>query len=119
MSISIGAHNTEITTAIRDYIEKRLDGLSKYTAGEPTITVEVSKTTNHHRQGDIFEAKIHLATSLGKAYHAASQKSDLYEAIDDVRNEMMRELSSAKDKKATLLRRGALKIKSLIRGFRS
>lgn len=119
MSISITAHNTEITTAIRDYIEKRLDGLSKYTAGEPAIAVEVSKTTNHHRQGDIFEAKVHIATPLGKSYHAASQKQDLYEAIDDVRTEVMRELSSAKDKKATLLRRGAQKIKALMRGFRS
>ncbi len=119
MSILITAHNTEITTAIRDYVEKRLTGLSKYTAGEPMANVEISKTSNHHRQGDIFEAKVHLVTPLGKTYHAISTKQDLYEAIDDVRSEMMRELSSAKDKNTTLFRRGAQKVKNLLRGFRS
>ena len=49
----------------------------------------------------------------------ASQKADLYEAIDDVRTEMIRALSSAKDKNTTLFRRGAQKVKNILKGFRS
>ena len=119
MNIKITEHTGALTPALRDYIEKRMQGLSKFTAGEPTVIVEVGKTTEHHRQGEVFEAKVSVTTPLGKQYRAASQKADLYEAIDDVRNEVVRELSSAKDKRATLFRRGAQKIKNLVRGFRS
>lgn len=119
MNITISALNIDLSPALKDYIEKRLSGLSKFTSGEPTVTVEIGKTTSHHRQGDIFEAKVKVITPLGKQYLATSQKSDMYEAIDDVRSEIVRELSSAKDKNATLFRRGAQKIKNIIRGFRS
>ncbi len=119
MSISITALNTDLTPALKDYIEKRLSGLSKFTAGTPAITVDVAKTTTHHRQGEIFEAKVKVVTPLGKQYVATSHKADLYEAIDDVRSEIARELASAKDKNTTLFRRGAQKIKGLLKGFRS
>src|SRR5688572_17818021 len=107
MSISITALNIELTPALKEYVEKRLGGFAKYTSGDPTVVVDIGKTTAHHRQGDIFEAKVHVTTPLGKQYYAVSQKADLYEAVDDVRAEMIRELSSAKDKNTTLFRRGA------------
>ncbi len=119
MSITITALNIETTPALRDYIEKRLSGLSKFTQGEPTVTVEIGKSTNHHKQGDIFEAKVNVITPLGKQYIARAEKPDMYEAIDNVRSEIVRELSSAKDKNATLFRRGAQKIKKILRGFRN
>lgn len=119
MNITISALNIDLTASLKDYIEKRLSGLSKFTAGEPVVTVDISKTTSHHRQGEIFEAKVRVITPLGKQYIASSQKSDMYEAIDDVRSEIVRELSSAKSKNATLFKRGAQRIKNIIRGFRS
>lgn len=119
MNISITAQNTELTPALKDYVEKRMSGLGKYTSGDPVVVVEIGKTTAHHRQGDIFEAKVNVTTPLGKKYYAVTQKPDMYEAIDDVRTEIIRELSSAKDKKATLFKRGAQKVKSMLRGFRS
>ena len=119
MNISITAQNMELTPALKDYVEKRLGGLSKFTSGEPTVVVDIGKTTEHHHKGEIFEAKVSATTPLGKTYHAVSHKSDMYEAIDDVRAEIVRELTSAKDKKTTLFRRGAQKIKNLLRGSRS
>jgi putative sigma-54 modulation protein len=119
MSISITAQNMDLTPALREYAQKRLGGLAKFTAGEPVVVVEIGKTTEHHHKGDVFEAKVHVTTPLGKEFHAASAKSDMYEAIDDVRTEIVRELTSAKDKKTTLFRRGAQKVKNLLRGFRS
>ena len=119
MSISITAHNIEVTEALREYIEKRLSGLAKFTGGDPVSVVEIGKTTSHHRQGEIFEAKVTVTTPLGKVHHVVSQKADLYEAIDDVRTEIVRVLTSGKDKKTALFRRGAQKIKNILRGFRS
>lgn len=119
MNISIIAQTIELTPSIKDYIEKRLRKISKYTAGAPQISIDVGKTSGHHKQGDIFEAKINVVTTLGKQYYASSKKSDLYEAIDDVRSEIIRTLSSEKGKNATLFRRGANKIKKILKGLRS
>lgn len=119
MSITITAQTIGLTTEIKSYIEKRLGKFAKVTTGEPLVVVEVGKTTAHHQHGDIFEAKVTVTTPLGKVLHAVSQKSDLYEAIDDIRAEMMRELVSTKDKKTTLVRRGAQQIKRLLRGNHS
>lgn len=119
MSISITAQNMDMTPALKEYTERRLGGLGKFSAGEPVVVVEIGKTTEHHHKGDVFEAKVHVTTPLGKEFHASSAKSDMYEAIDDVRTEIVRELTSAKDKKTTLFRRGAQKVKNMLRGFRS
>ncbi len=119
MNISINAHSIDLTAPLKEYVEKRLSGLGKFTGSDPMIVVDLLKTTEHHRNGEIFEAKAVVTTPLGKVHHAASQKVDLYEAIDDIRNELIRELSSAKDKKATLFKRGAHRIKNMLKGFRS
>ncbi len=119
MNISINAHSIELTGPLKEYVEKRFSGLSKYTGGEPMVVVDLDKTTGHHHKGDIFEAKASVTTPLGKIHYAVSQKSDMYEAVDDVRKEIIRELTSAKGKKNTLFRRGATKIKRILKGLRS
>ena len=118
MSISIKAVHIELTPALKDYTEKRLRAIEKYTGSEPEVVVEIGQSTTHHKQGNIFIAEVHVTTALGKQHHAVSEKADLYEAIDDVRNEIISALSSAKGKQATLFKRGAQKIKKLLRGFR-
>ena len=119
MSISIKSTNMELTPALKDYTEKRLGSISKFTGGSATVTTEIGKTSEHHKSGDIFRAEVNVITPLGKQYRAVSEKADLYEAIDDVRTEIIRELSSAKDKNTTLFKRGAQKIKNLLKGLRS
>lgn len=115
MSITIKTTLIELTPALSDYTEKRLKTISKYTEGDPQISVEIGKTTMHHRHGDIFRAEVNLTTALGRQYRAVSEKADLYEAIDDVRAEIVRELKAGKAKSETLLRRGSQKIKKLLK----
>ncbi|MEK7105797.1 MAG: HPF/RaiA family ribosome-associated protein, partial [Patescibacteria group bacterium] len=69
--------------------------------------------------GDVFKAEVNITTSLGKQFRAVSEKPDLYEAIDDVRSEIVREISSAKGKKEALWKRGARKVKNMMKGFRN
>lgn len=120
MNISIKTTNIELTPALRDYTEKRISGLNKFSNEEITAAVEIGKTSNHHKNSeDLYRAEVNINTSLGKQFRAVSEKSDLYEAIDDVREQMSRELSSAKGKKDALWKKGARKIKSIMRGFRN
>jgi ribosomal subunit interface protein len=119
MNISIKSTHIELTPALRDYTEKRISGITKFTGGDVTATVEIGKTTAHHHSGEVFLAEVNVTTSLGKQFRATSEKADLYEAIDDVRAEIIRELSSAKGKKEALWKRGAQKLKNMMRGFRN
>jgi ribosomal subunit interface protein len=115
-----------VTPAIGDYVNKRCESMEKFLANDPTVfvVVELGRTTGHHKHGDVFGAEIHIT---GKALNTASGRSgdlyvsaereDLYAAIDAVRDEALRELSSAKSKKMTLVRRGGAKVKNMIKGF--
>ncbi len=107
----------ELTPALSDYTEKRLSTITKYTEGTPQIAVEIGKTTLHHRNGEIFRAEVNVITPLGKQYRAVSEKIDLYEAIDDIRTEIVREIKAGKSKTQTLFRRGSQKIKNLVKGM--
>ena len=119
MNISIKSTNIELTPALKDYAEKRIASLTKLTGEDITAIAEIGKTTTHHKQGDVFRAEVNITTSLGKQFRAASEKADLYEAIDDVRNEIASSISSSKGKKEALWKRGAQKIKNMMRGFRN
>ena len=119
MNISIKTTNIELTPALKDYTEKRISGITKFTGEDVSAMVEIGKTTAHHNNGDVFKAEVNVTTSLGKQFRAESEKADLYEAIDDVRTELVRVLSSSKGKKDALWKRGARKIKSLLKGFRN
>lgn len=118
MNISIKGTNIELTPALKDYAEKRMKGIVKFTDGDADIVMDIGKSTAHHKGGDVFEASANVVTPLGKQYHAASQKTDLYGAIDDVRSEIVREITSAKGKRDSLFKRGARRVKNILKGFR-
>lgn len=121
MHIDIKVLNLELTSALRDYAEKRMSGLEKFMHGESShtlLSLELSKTTNHHKHGDIFRAEANLGSG-GKTFRAASEKEDINAAIDDVREELMHEITKNKDKRQTLFRRGAHRVKNALKGFYS
>ncbi len=115
---NIKATNIELTDAIKDHIEKRVSHVLKFAGDEEVqrIFVEVGKTTNHHKQGDVFRAEMDV-TIGGKKYYTVSQKSDLYTAIDDAEKELVSELTGKKGRARALFRRGAQKMKDLMRSI--
>ncbi len=118
MQKNITASNIEITPAISDYVEKKFSAFDRF-AQDPNsalCNVEVGKTTKHHKHGDVFRAEVNLRIS-GKNFYAVSEKDDLYAAIDQVKDEILREITSEKDRSTTLMRRGALKFKNMIKGL--
>lgn len=116
MNIIIKSTNVELSQALREYAEKRLSFVSQFAGETGMASVELEKTTNHHRSGDIFRAEVNVQTATGAQHRAVSEKSDLYEAIDDIRNEIKRELVASKGKERRLWKRGALAVKAMMRG---
>ena len=117
MNTNIKATNIELTDAISDYVNKRLAGLEKFVreGEEMDVYVEVGKTTKHHKQGDYFRAEFNIEIS-GSKFYTFSEKEDLYKAIDDAREQVVRKITNRKDRKKTLFRRGASAIKRMIKG---
>lgn len=109
-----------MTPAIKNYTEKRVDHLDKFVSPDhkelPMCYVEIGKTTNHHKNGELFKAEFTLHLG-GKSLRAEAQEEDLYAALDKVTEKMTEELKSIKDKKISLVRRSGAKLKSFVKGF--
>jgi ribosomal subunit interface protein len=119
MKINLKATGIELTEAITNYAEKKVNALEKYInkpADSYMAHVEVGRTTKHHKEGEIFKAEFHI-TGSGMDIYAVSEAEDLYAAIDKVEAEAARELQSEKGRNRKLLRRGQRAIKEMIRGF--
>ncbi len=118
MRINIKATGIELTSAISDYAEKKVISLEKYLESNTDVVahVEVGKTTQHHKSGDVFRAEIHLQGG-GLDLYAVSDQADLYAAIDLVRDEMIHSLTQNKGKKETLTRRGGRMVKDVLKGL--
>ena len=95
----IKATNIEMTDAIKEYVEKRLSALvklcEKYSPCD--VAVEVGKNSKHHQKGEVFFAEFNL-TLPGAMLRATSTKEDLYEAIDDAKNELKRQIVDRKER---------------------
>jgi ribosomal subunit interface protein len=115
--INIKATNMELTSAISDYVNKRLSSIEKF-IGDKEVTgqVEVGKTNNHHKQGDVFKAEFDLYIA-GDKFFASAETGDLYQAIDEAKEDIVQKITSNKDKKQTLYKRGAASVKKMLKGI--
>jgi len=118
MTTNIKGTNLEVTNTLNNYIEKRLSGIKKFVKNkeEMVVYVEIGKTTNHHKQGDIFKSEFNIGIS-GSKFYAVSEKEDLYTAIDDSQKEIIRQILENKERKQTLFKRGAISVKKMLKGL--
>jgi len=121
MNIHIKTTNIELTDAIRDYLDKKMAQVEKFIRtpnSEPLADIEIGKTTKGKNSGDdLFKAEINLEVE-GKLYRYSAEESELYAAIDKMKDEITREVRKDKEKRRDFLRRGALRMKEMIRGIR-
>lgn len=117
MNIKIRSTNFDLTKAIYDYVHKKISILEKFLpAGERIICeVEIGRTTRHHKSGDIFRAEVNITQPGKKQIYAVAEEADLYSAIDVVRDEAERAIISHKEKSSTLFRKGAFRVKELLK----
>ena len=120
MNIKIKSTNFDITPAIEEYVHRKISSLEKFLGVKENILceVEIGRTTRHHKSGDIFRAEVNIIEPGNKQVYAVAEEADLYSAIDIVRDEAEREITTRKDKRNTLFRRGGAKIKSLLKRIR-
>ncbi len=117
MHITLTSVHMEITEAIREYTFEKMESLKKLTAKDDTsatLSVELSKVSNHHVHGQVYraEAVLHIR---GKDTALHTTQEDLYKAVDVLKDMLTRELAQYKDKERSLVRKGAQQMKALFK----
>ncbi len=117
MSINIKTTNIESGSEAESYLIKKLDLLKKFvdfTSDNVTAQAELAKSTNHHNKGGIFQAEINVR--IGKvSFRAACEAEDIHTAIDDLKDDLERQITTEKDKHITSVRKGGAEIKEIAR----
>lgn len=123
MKINIKATDIKLNDALCSYIERKIGELDKFIGklgvearplkkGRPPCEawVEIGKPSGHHKKGGVWyaEAQIRLP---GKSLRSESENWDLRLAIDEVKDELQRQLKQYKEIQAAKFKRGARKVK--------
>ncbi len=119
MQINLTSKNIELTDDVRDYVEKRVTNLEKLLSGiegKVMVNFEVSRSTNHHKRGDIYHADC-LIKIDGQEFYASADREDLYQSVDEVKDTLYHEINKNKDRRQTLLKRGAMSVKKMLKGL--
>ncbi len=105
MKINIEAKNLDLNAPLKEYINEKIGGISKFLSGiekksneEAIAWVEVARTTRHHHKGDVFYAECDLKLPHG-SIRAEDENYDIRVAIDNVRDKLRGEIEKYKDTK--------------------
>ena len=104
MNIKVVGKNIEITPAIKDYVEKRLERLEKFESEQTEVTVVCSV----EREEQIVEVQIN---HNGEFIRVEERNPDLYASIDVASDKAERQLRKDKEKKAKKNKAASLKDK--------
>ncbi|MDP1629745.1 MAG: ribosome-associated translation inhibitor RaiA [bacterium] len=121
MKLHIKTTNLKLTPAIEEFINQKINrDMAKFIKrldekGAAEIFVEIARTSRHHKQGDIFRAEADLRLP-GKVLRAEAEEWNIRVAIDQVKDELQREIKKYKERQATKFKKGARKIKTEILG---
>jgi ribosomal subunit interface protein len=99
------------------YASKRLGPLEKFFKNSRGIrwNVRMSKEGHQKKRDDLYHVEAQIR-SPQKNYGAEAEGETPYEAIDELKDELTKKITTHKDKKITRFRAGARKAKKMLRG---
>lgn len=115
MKFVIKATNFELSTPVKNFIEKELKLLEKFIKkflieSEAKAWVEIAKVTRHHQKGPIFYAECQLRVGKISARSEVLHEN-LKSAIIQMKEELEGILRKEKEKRLAKMKRGARKAK--------
>jgi|SRR5581483_9199822 len=120
MNISTHSSKLKITDDLLDYALKKIGTLDKFLekhTGEVFCDIELGKTSERHKSGDIFLAEVTIKHPGMKQLFAHAVGPDLRVAIDRVKDEMEHEILSVTKKKKSLSKKTNARMKKSLKGM--
>src|SRR3989338_4343589 len=97
MLINIHGTGIELTEALKQYAEEKVESLTKFFDNIRQADVDIGVRTHHHNKGKIFYAEVNLHVP-GELVRVVKEAEDLYKAIDKVKDHLKQELENRKEK---------------------
>lgn len=101
MEYNLQGKNIELTQAVRDLIDKKIQSLERligrFDQEAVEARIELSKPSKHHRSGFVFYAEINLKLP-GQLLRAESNHLDLNFAVNEAFRETERQVKKYKEK---------------------
>lgn len=117
MRITLKATNITHTNAIDSYVGKRmreLEGVLEPKEKSSIARIDVGLTNKHHKEGkEQYFAEITFHVK-GKDFRVVTKAPDLYEAIDMMRDRIVRDVTKHHDRLRTKRKQGAREVKRRI-----
>jgi ribosomal subunit interface protein len=114
MNIQITSQSIDIEEVVKKYIEKSLQKIKVLAKdSESLVTVIATKNTNHQKKGDIYSVELVAKASFG-TYHSIQSGANVKIAFNKAVLILEREVYQKKEKKSSLFKKGAQRIKQLL-----
>jgi putative sigma-54 modulation protein len=91
MQISISGQHMDLTPALREHVEEKLDKISRHFDNMSNTHVVLQVEKNRHKA----EANV---TARGIQFHATAEADDMYAAIDSMTSKLDRQVLKHKEK---------------------
>ncbi len=117
MDIRIKATDYKLTSEIAEYLDQRLKAVEKFIDESMAVArceVEVGRAAGHPERGNIWRAEGNLIHG-GTPLRAEAEAETVNAAIDEVKDELLRQLRYEKRFHIRLVRRGGALLKRLMR----
>ena len=103
MTTSIKGTNIVLTVALKKYVNEKIFSLVRFFFGVTQARVELERTTKHHHKGEVWRAEANLYGPQ-HLFRAEATATDIYAAIDLMKDELKREFRTLKEKRAISVR---------------
>ncbi len=114
MNITISGTHIDLTDALQNRVREQFARLEKILDPNARVMVEIGKTTDHHKNGNVFKAEGKIIEPKAE-YFADIITTDLYMSIDSLSDELFNQITQSKRRHRVLLKRGSAAIKKLLR----
>lgn len=94
MQLNITGHHVELTDALKNYVESKLQKLERHIDGITNVQVTLSVEKTRHKA----EATLHVS---GADMHGTAEQDDMYAAIDLLSDKMDRQILKHKEKQVS------------------
>ncbi len=112
MNIQISNKNFDLTQPFKQYLEEKLNNITKYNENITSCRVILSRD-QHHNKGEVFTIEVNINIPRKSELIIKETQADARAAVDIIQDKIIRQLVKNKEKKKGKLRKKIEELKNL------